>query len=60
MEYGIFTDEGCLENGFHSIAEAQKAEADRYAEEDSYVAEVCPDHPEQPRESCEDCHGEEE
>jgi hypothetical protein len=56
-EYGIFSDEGCLECGFYSESKARiAARGSEYADEpDVYVAEMCPDHEEQPRDTCEEC-----
>lgn len=58
-EYGIFGNEGCFEGGFYSQEEAQVAIAERYAEEENiHVAELCPDHDENKRDTCEDCNSE--
>jgi hypothetical protein len=61
MEYGIFNDEGCVEGGFASEAEAKAAIEDRYSDEDDlHVAEACHNHPEHEKESCEDCEADDE
>lgn len=54
-EFGIFNDEGCIEGEFYSREDADRAMADRYAEDDAHVAEVCPDHRDQERDHCEHC-----
>lgn len=55
-EWGLFNDEGCLEAGFWSKAEAVAAIGEHYSAEDELTArEVCPDHEEQARDSCEEC-----
>ena len=59
-EYGIFSDEGCLEMQFYSRNEAEIASL-KYVEEGEdgvHVSEICPDHPEQEREHCEECNAE--
>jgi hypothetical protein len=62
MEYGIFTDEGCIEDGFYSLAAAdERARAwYRVNGEDVEVYEICPDHPETAKHSCEECLGADE
>lgn len=58
-EYGLFSDEGCVESEFFSMDDARQALTD-YSEEDRLEAlEICGDHEEQPRVSCEKCYGEE-
>jgi hypothetical protein len=58
-EYGIFNDEGCIENGMYSLDEAKSVAAERYSDEpDTVIREMCPEHNEQPRDSCEDCYAE--
>lgn len=60
-EYGIFSDEGCIETGFYSVEEAQAALTKRYATEDGLaVSEICPDHEDHARDTCEDCNSEDE
>jgi hypothetical protein len=59
-EYGLFSDEGIVEGGFYSVAEAQAAIAERYDADDGLeVEEVCPEHPDHPRCGCEKCDAEE-
>jgi hypothetical protein len=56
IEYGLFNDEGCMEAGFWSMEAANAAIIDRYDSEDELTArEVCPDHEEQPRDTCDEC-----
>lgn len=60
MEFGIFNDEGLLEDGFFSEEEARNAlhieTGGRYDEDEhAHVAEICHDHPENERDNCEDC-----
>lgn len=55
MEYGIFSDEGLLEAGFFSRKEADTALEEFYALDDAHVGEVCHDHPNHERETCEPC-----
>lgn len=58
-EYGIFNDEGLIESDFYSREAAQKALAAKYAEDRwAEVCEVCPDHGDYRRGSCEECDGE--
>lgn len=59
QEYGLFSDEGCIEAGFHSDTAAEAAIADRYDVDDELtVRAICPDHEEQPADACEECFGE--
>jgi uncharacterized protein (UPF0128 family) len=59
MEFGIFNDEGCCERGFTSKEEAERAIAERYEPGDElHAAEVCHDHPENERFTCEICNAE--
>lgn len=62
--YAIFNDEGCIDREFGSVEDAQDraAEFRDLAKDDedggdpsAYAAEECPDHDEQPKDSCEDC-----
>lgn len=56
-EYGVFNAEGCIERGFYTRVLADVV-AMRYltgGDIDAYAAELCPDHEEQPRDTCEDC-----
>jgi hypothetical protein len=57
-EFGLFNDEGCVEAGFYSQAEAERANVN--AEDDLSVHEICPDHDYQERDTCEDCFADEE
>lgn len=69
-EYVIFNNEGCVEGGFFSPEEAQEAIARRYSDEGEddgeddgdrlKVKEICHDHSEQARETCEECAAEDE
>lgn len=57
-EYGLFSDEGCVERQLWSEAEARTAILERYDEEDELtVRKMCPDHAheEQPETGCELC-----
>lgn len=66
-EYGVFEDGACIEAGFHG--EVGKAAAEAHMADlvtvepdmaDAYeVAEICPDHDEQPKNGCEECDAEE-
>lgn len=63
MEFGIFNDEGLVVAGFFDRAEADAACASIIGELEPgegngelYVAEICPDHEEYPREGCELCN----
>jgi len=55
-EYGIFNDEGLIENGFFSHNEACEAITAKYPGEDFYSARICHKHPEQVAEDCEECN----
>ncbi|MGY5634207.1 hypothetical protein ACW7N6_38345 [Streptomyces sp. UC1A3] len=60
-EYGIFTDEGCIEAQFTTAGEAEeRAEEYRADGEECTVQEMCLDHrdDEQPKNGCEDCAAE--
>jgi hypothetical protein len=60
-EFGLFNDEGCVEAGFYSEAEARAAIDHRFDAEDELTArEICPEHEEQARDTCEDCFADEE
>lgn len=58
-EYGLFTDEGCLEAQMYSAEEAEARRQEYIAEgehlDDVTVQEMCPDHEGQPRGGCEEC-----
>lgn len=59
-EFGIFNDEGCVERGFFSVADAKTAAVTTYAEDDGLsVSELCQEHDEQPYDTCEECYVEE-
>lgn len=56
IEYGIFTDEGLVEDGFYERDDAEKRAAlYRDGVDVITVCELCPDHPEHARETCEEC-----
>lgn len=56
IEFGLFSDEGCVEAQFYSLEEAEAAIAERYSPEDGLTAHaVCPQHEEQIAEFCEEC-----
>lgn len=42
-EYGIFSDEGLLEDGFYRIADAERVMARDYAEDNCHVGEMSRD-----------------
>lgn len=54
-EYGIFNDEGLLEDGFFSEAEAQMIASSEYSEDNVTVLALCPDHEGRPSLGCEQC-----
>ena len=55
-EYGLFNDEGCVENGFRDPAAAARAALERYSDEDELtVSALCDQHPEQSADYCEEC-----
>jgi len=60
IEYGVFSDEGCLEAQFYRYEDADRAAAGyrENGDSDAYAAEMCPDHEEQPREGCDMCESE--
>ena len=60
-EYGIFNDEGMIDGPFYSKGEAEKVMAELVAQDEPNltVSEICPDHAEQDRYSCEECEAEE-
>ena len=54
-EYGLFSDEGCVESGFFTKADATLA-LHSYSDEDGLkVLEICPDHEGQSKDFCEEC-----
>lgn len=58
-EWGIFTDEGCLERGFRFREDATRHLEKWYVEDDARVCLCCHDHPDEPRDTCEACNEEE-
>ena len=61
LEYGIFSDEGQIERGMHSLAEARERLSDGYsADDDCWVAACCHDHPDFEDGHCEECDSEDE
>jgi hypothetical protein len=58
--FGIFNDEGCIEDGFVSHEAAETRRANAYANDDAHVAEICHEHPEQEKDSCEECNSDED
>ena len=75
-EYGVFNDEGCIAREYGSLHTAERAAAamrdawdrdyagehigDADADPNAYAAALCPDHDEQPADSCEDCGAEDD
>lgn len=59
-EYGIFNDEGCIEQEFYDRDTAMAWMVRVYPDDDAHVAEVCPNHEGQEREHCEECESGEE
>ncbi|NUP39162.1 MAG: hypothetical protein HOY76_19650 [Streptomyces sp.] len=65
-DYGVFEDGECIETGFHGDLGRAAAEAtvkaytdDPTRDELTYeVKELCPEHDEQPKDTCEECHAE--
>ena len=55
-EYGIFTDEGCIEAGCWSREEAEMRLVSSYPEEIATIHAICCDHPEQPADACSRCN----
>lgn len=43
MEYGIFTDEGCIDRDFWSVDEAEIVRVRDYSEDGAYVAPMSRD-----------------
>lgn len=58
-EYGLFNDEGLVEDGFYTLEDAEKALKDYDTDDDLRVFEVCPEHEEEPKLFCEKCNPEE-
>jgi len=55
-EYGIFTDEGCVEEGFYERESAEKRAALYRKSGDTVVVhEMCPEHDGEARATCEEC-----
>jgi len=60
-EFGIFSDEGLIEGDFWSKKAATAASLhDRFKGAEAFVAEICDDHPDQPKDDCENCNSEDE
>lgn len=59
-EYGLFNDEGCVESQIYSLDEANERLGEYDEEDDLYISEVCPHHPGQEADFCEDCEEEDE
>lgn len=58
-EFGIFNDEGCIEDGFYSREEAEAAVINNYPDEDGVeVAPICEEHEEQDANHCMICNEE--
>lgn len=58
-EYGVFNDEGCIDQGFWSLKEAQ-SQADHYrslGETAAFASAICPDHEQQELDYCDECSG---
>lgn len=57
-EFGIFNDEGCVERGLWSAAQAAEV-LSTYDPEDEVTAHaLCGEHEEQAADHCEDCNAE--
>lgn len=54
-EWGIFTDEGCVEDGFTSAEAAEAVRLARYYDDEAEVLPVCHDHEGQASTRCEAC-----
>lgn len=59
-EYGLFSDEGLVEDGFYDVEVAKAALATYDPDDDLHVAEICPEHHEHERDYCEECNADEE
>ena len=60
-EWGIFSDEGILEDEYYSEEKALAVlRRDYFDDPFAEVLEICPDHRDQPRHSCEECNAEED
>jgi hypothetical protein len=59
-EFGIFSEEGCCENGMFSHEEAEaRIKAMGEEAEGCFIAECCEEHREEEREHCRECMAEE-
>jgi hypothetical protein len=58
IEYGLFNDEGCVEAGFYSKEEAERLSVLYDPEDELVIHEICPDHDEQAKDTCEACFSE--
>lgn len=58
-EFGLFSDEGCVEAQMYSHAQAKARLVELVAEDEDNgelgIYEICPDHEEQARDTCEEC-----
>lgn len=56
-EWGVFSDEGCVEAGLWSQQEAEEAASSHRANGDdtARAARICPDHEEQEEGNCDEC-----
>ncbi len=59
-EFGVFNDEGMIDGGFLTLAEAEKRIQDEYPEDDCEALEMCEQHHGEPNISCEECLTEED
>lgn len=59
-DWAVFTDEGCLESHC-TKSQSMKRAAEMVADGDphAYAARECPDHPEEPADTCELCNTDE-
>jgi hypothetical protein len=57
-EYGVFNDEGMIAGPFYSLSDAVDEETALKLEDEpnTEVLPICPDHPEQRRDACEECN----
>lgn len=54
--FGVFTDEGAVADGFYTKEEADIWMAANCEAGEARVAEICEDHPEHERATCQPCN----
>lgn len=59
-EYGLFSDEGCVEDGIWGLDEARARLAEYDPGNELEIRAICRDHEGEPADTCEQCHADDE